>query len=370
MWTRSELKNKGKFSFKQNYWKAVLVGLIAALVAGGSASISGASSGASIGNVLSQKTQSESYDNTYDYSYDDTYDDFDDTFDEDGFYDDDADSYADDVYDDINNPPVEFSNGTEELPREAIVAIIAFAAVFLLIMLAIAIVVHVLLFIPLEVGACRFFTRNLNEKAEVKEVAFGYDNGYKNNVVTLLLRDVYTFLWSLLFIIPGIIKAYEYRMIPYILADHPDISRKEAFAHSKMLMQGNKWKAFVLDLSFIGWHLLSALTCGILEIFYVGPYFNATRAALYEALENGSNAAAAGVSPFTQSPITPVDPAAPIQPAAPVQPAEPMQAPVEQAAPIPTPVEPAAPGETPAEPAAQIPTPVEPAAPAEGTDVQ
>ena len=77
-------------------------------------------------------------------------------------------------------------------------------------------------------------------------------------------------------------------MIPYLLADHPEMSREEAFARSKELMKGQKWNAFVLDLSFLGWEILSALTLMILGIFYVAPYRNMTNAALYEKLEYGS----------------------------------------------------------------------------------
>ena len=74
-------------------------------------------------------------------------------------------------------------------------------------------------------------------------------------------------------------------MIPYILADNPDIDKKEAFAKSKAMMEGNKWKVFVLDLSFILWYLLGVITCGILNVFYVEPYRQLTDAALYEALK-------------------------------------------------------------------------------------
>ena len=90
----------------------------------------------------------------------------------------------------------------------------------------------------------------------------------------------------MLFVIPGIVKGYEYRMIPYLLAEHPEMSTKDAFARSKEMMSGNKWKAFVLDLSFLGWKLLSLLTCGILSVFYVTPYEHATNAALYDALKD------------------------------------------------------------------------------------
>ena len=130
----------------------------------------------------------------------------------------------------------------------------------------------------------------LPKPAEIKELAFGYDHCYKNSVKTLFLRDLYTVLWSLLFVIPGIIKAYEYRMMPYILADDPTLPTSEVFAQSRAMMKGNKWKAFVLDLSFIGWHILSLFTAGLLSTFYVRPYQLMTNAALYEALKyEGSN---------------------------------------------------------------------------------
>ena len=115
------------------------------------------------------------------------------------------------------------------------------------------------------------------------------------NVGTLLLQAVYTFLWTCLLIVPGFIKAYEYCMIPYLLADHPEMTRQEAFATSKAMMKGNKWKAFVLDLSFIPWDILSALTLGIVSVFYVAPYRQLTAAALYEKLKAQNEVPAAEV---------------------------------------------------------------------------
>ena len=75
----------------------------------------------------------------------------------------------------------------------------------------------------------------------------------------MFLKGLFQGLWSLLFVIPGIIKSYEYRMIPYILSENPNISRKRAFEISKQMMKGNKWDTFVLDLSFIGWQILSGI---------------------------------------------------------------------------------------------------------------
>ena len=77
--------------------------------------------------------------------------------------------------------------------------------------------------------------------------------------------NLFIALWTLLLIVPGIIKSYEYRMVPYILAENPGMNRKEAFAISKRMMTGKKWATFVLDLSFFGWIFLSIFTCGILQ---------------------------------------------------------------------------------------------------------
>ena len=125
----------------------------------------------------------------------------------------------------------------------------------------------------------------LRDKGNVGDLGRGFDVSYKRNVGTLFMMVLYTFLWSLLLVVPGIIKAYEYSMIPYLLADHPEMTRKEAFAASKAMMKGNKWKAFVLDLSFILWSMLGALTLGIVTVFYVEPYRQLTGAALYEKLK-------------------------------------------------------------------------------------
>lgn len=134
---------------------------------------------------------------------------------------------------------------------------------------------------------------NSEHKTRIAWIIDGFRNGaYLRNVVTIFLRDLYTLLWTLCLIIPGIVKSYEYKMIPYILAENPQISRKRAFELSKQMMDGQKGDAFVLDLSFIGWEFLSFITLGIVQIFYVGPYINVTWAEFYKvmrenALESG-----------------------------------------------------------------------------------
>ena len=137
---------------------------------------------------------------------------------------------------------------------------------------------------PLEIGIRRYFMEDLYAPCELDRVTYGFKMNYVNGMITMLLRAVFTALWTLLLIIPGIIKSYEYRMIPYILAEYPDMEWRDVFATSKRMMDGEKWNAFVLDLSFIGCILLSLITLGLVGIFYVNPYKGLTDAALYMAL--------------------------------------------------------------------------------------
>ncbi len=102
--------------------------------------------------------------------------------------------------------------------------------------------------------------------------------------VTTLLTMVYTLLWTLLLIIPGIIKAYSYSMTYYVLEDNPELSGDKAIEESMRLMSGHKWELFWLHLTFIGWALLCILTLGI-GIFWLVPYMNTAQAAFYENIK-------------------------------------------------------------------------------------
>ena len=102
-------------------------------------------------------------------------------------------------------------------------------------------------------------------------------------VCTNLLRILFTFLWMLLFIIPGIIATWGYSMTTFILAENPDLSPKEALKRSKELMDGHKFELFCLQFSFIGWDILTVLTMGVLSI-WVGPWKQAAIAAFYREL--------------------------------------------------------------------------------------
>ena len=118
---------------------------------------------------------------------------------------------------------------------------------------------------------------------DVKNCFDGFDDFFSAFKVTFLV-GIYTFLWSLLFIIPGIVKGYSYSMSLFVLADNKGKSARECIEESKAMMEGHKMELFVLDLSFIGWYLLCSLTCG-LAFLYVAPLLNTTHANFYEEIK-------------------------------------------------------------------------------------
>lgn len=139
----------------------------------------------------------------------------------------------------------------------------------------------------ITVGKLNYFleSRYQGQSAGIGRLFYGFSGGHYVNIMKcMFFRDLYTFLWSLLFVIPGIYKHYEYFMVPYLLSEYPDMDRKEAFQRSKELMDGNKFRTWVLELSFIGWLLLGALMCGI-GVIFVSPYYEATFMELYLTLK-------------------------------------------------------------------------------------
>ena len=137
----------------------------------------------------------------------------------------------------------------------------------------------------LTVGVNNYFIKNTDSKPSFADAFSGFKVKYGRNVGTLLLVGIKTVLWTCLFIIPGIIKSFEYAIIPYILADDAEISSKDAFKKAKQMMKGNKWRLFKLDFSFIGWTLLCILTLGIGVLFLI-PYVDAAMAEFYVELKN------------------------------------------------------------------------------------
>ena len=125
-------------------------------------------------------------------------------------------------------------------------------------------------------------------EATAKDMFEGYNKELFSRVLTTtLLYYVYVFLWSLMLLIPGCIKAYSYAMTPYILKDNPEMKNNAAIEESMRMMDGHKLELFLLDLSFIGWAILSILTCCIGFLWLV-PYMNMARVNFYEDLKKAS----------------------------------------------------------------------------------
>lgn len=136
---------------------------------------------------------------------------------------------------------------------------------------------------PITVGSNKFFMASRENDCDLRDLIHVFTGGsYFNVIKTMFLMNLYISLWSLLFVIPGIVKAYEYSFVPYILSENPGIETRRAFELSKEMTTGHKWQMFVLDLSFLGWELLGILCCGI-GILFVVPYYQATIAELYAA---------------------------------------------------------------------------------------
>ncbi|MGM0499685.1 MAG: DUF975 family protein [Bacillota bacterium] len=137
----------------------------------------------------------------------------------------------------------------------------------------------------LEVGGRKYFIELSRGNSNISYLLKYFNkNHYKNIVTTLLFRGIYIFLWTLLLIIPGIIKMYEYRFVPYILAENPNLQHNRVLDLSKKMTAGEKMNIFILDLSFLGWFILGALFFGI-GILFVQPYYDAVNAELYYKLK-------------------------------------------------------------------------------------
>ena len=154
----------------------------------------------------------------------------------------------------------------------------------LIIFICFAILIRMLFVNPIIIGEKRVFLESINyHKTKFSRMAVPFKKiNYKNTVNTILAVKIYQFLWNLT-IIGGCIKHYSYLMVPYIVAENPNMNAKDAIYISQNMMKGNKFKAFLLDLTFIGWDFLSLLTLGLVGLYY-NPYYLATYTALYKVL--------------------------------------------------------------------------------------
>lgn len=144
-----------------------------------------------------------------------------------------------------------------------------------------------------ECGCRRYFLQAYVCQEKWSDIFFfGSSQTYLPIVKAMFLRALFTLLWTLLLIIPGIVKSYSYKFVPYLMAEHPYLEAHTALRLSDAITQGHKWRIFIFDLSFIGWFLLGSLLFGK-GGFLVNPYYVASETALYQklkqqALDNGA----------------------------------------------------------------------------------
>jgi uncharacterized membrane protein len=238
MWTRAELKTRAKAVLKTNYLIAFLMSLVLSLSGYGGSSGTGGAGSSNNGSIRNNINID---------------------------------------YNNFNNDYFDW-NFLYNIFDRSEVFIIMFAITI------ITIAYRILIGFQFEVGSRKFFVQSADFKDNTGCIRYAFDGqNYKGIMSTMLLKGIYNFLWFLLLIIPGIIKFYAYRMVPYILADNPNIGASRAIELSKEMMDGNKFSLFVLDISFIGWYFLGALLFGI-GVLFVNPYVNATEAELYLVL--------------------------------------------------------------------------------------
>jgi len=184
---------------------------------------------------------------------------------------------------------ISFDNGHTEI--SSILTGLMILGVFISIIFGIGfILLSIFVGAPLEVGGRKYYI----ETVRGKESDFDYiiapfrTPHYLNVVKVMFLRQVFIVLWFCALIIPGFIKLYAYSMVPFILAENPEMSYQDALMLSDDMTYTHKFNMFVLDLSFIGWYILGSLFFGIGHIF-VNPYVDATKAQLYEVLKEEAN---------------------------------------------------------------------------------
>lgn len=165
--------------------------------------------------------------------------------------------------------------------NEAMTSFLVSSAAFIILAALVMAVVYFVLGSVVGVGYSRF-NLDLADRQKEPEIGtlFGYFKHWKTTAAASFLQGLYVFLWSLLFIIPGIVAGYSYAMTNYILAENPELTASEAIEQSKQMMTGNRWRLFCLQFSFIGWSILCALTLGI-DNLWLRPYEQAATAAFY-----------------------------------------------------------------------------------------
>lgn len=139
---------------------------------------------------------------------------------------------------------------------------------------------------PINIGLAIAFLKLVRGEGKMEiSTAFEGLNDFGSNLMVGLMTTIYISLWTLLFIIPGIIKSYSYTLVYCIKADHPEYDWRQCLRESEEMMKGNKMRFFSLQLSFIGWIFLSIFTCGLGSL-WVNSYMQTANVVFYEEVKN------------------------------------------------------------------------------------
>lgn len=253
MWNRLSVKTYAKDFLRKHYWKAFIVCLIVTIITGNH----------------TKSRNNDPNDNYYDN----------------------PNTTIEEFIGEKNVIPIEtnYDGLNLVLRRLGLLPLAYMGWGFFLILIAFSIFISMTIGSLLAVGKNRFFLRGFKGDVSITYLFSTFRKGeFWGIFKCMFITGFYNFLWSLLLIIPGIIKYYEYRFVSYILTDEPNIRAKEAIERSMWMTNGEKWNMFVLDLSFIGWYLLGLFFFGIGGIF-VHPYHEASFAKLYNVLSGNDN---------------------------------------------------------------------------------
>lgn len=236
MWTREQLKTRAKEVLRASYWKALLVSVILFFV-----------------GAAGDYRYSNSGSNT-NYRF---------------------------------NNSFKYNRGLS-LDLSEYFPILAIGGIIIIIVILFVILFSIFISNPLLVGGKKYFLKSTEMDFEMNNLGYAFNKArYSNIVKTMFIKNLFLFFWYLLLFIPGIIKSYAYRMVPYILCDNPNMDYHKAIELSVSMTDGHKFDIFVLDLSFIGWHILSRFIPFIGK-FLVMPYTSATDAELYLVLKDNA----------------------------------------------------------------------------------
>lgn len=258
MWTRAELKMRAKVNLRRYYGTALFVSFIANLFStdsgsAGGRSASGAASGVNTGvGIAGENTiPMEGLENM---------------------------GGIDGILADVPGAVDSFVSQIDPVGMSVVASILVAA-------LAISLTIGIFLSPIFSVGKNRFYmeSRAIGFSAGAGELLWGFRHEYLNIVWTMFLKNFLIFLGTLCCVVPGIYLGYCYYMVPYILAENPDIKATDALRMSKQMMDDQKFSTFILEISFWGWWILGSLACGVGGVL-VQPYFDATIAELYAVL--------------------------------------------------------------------------------------